>query len=573
MADEVKASEAADAPKASEESTRLAETTAEATVAETMPIEGGDVAPTEQPAAEEPKPAAADADITGETTATDADATVDATKSGDDTPVGSSDPAATNGTPASSKKGANIRRKSGAGVPEHKKKTPKKGKAPVELHLDVQPGEMWFVAMKGHPAWPVIVCDDDMLPEALISKRPVSAKRLDGTFREDFREGAKNAKDRRYPVMFLGTNEFAWQVNTELQPFDLETVKQEVQAGNTKKLKKSLWYAYQIAAEGNDLDYFKGVLNQHEKELQDWAEEKAAAEAKKQEKKEKATKRKSTAAEDSEDVEMEDVGEDGEGATKKKASKKRKKDAESDGEPDKPAKTPKTKLKLNNKAPKDASAAKPKKEPKAKKAKAKSESAEAEAEPAKVEEKPLTEAERREKQEKSVLYLRHRLQKGFLSRDQAPKEEEMANMSSYLKQLEEVDNLEAGVIRNTKVHKVLKAIIKLESIPKDPEYQFKERSNKLLESWKGALAADVDNAGDAEASAPTPATNGVKHDGDKKDEADASNSSEKPTDTEPEAAKATNGDTDVPPSDAKEDASAVKADTEPVGTEAETATT
>ena len=75
------------------------------------------------------------------------------------------------------------------------------------MHLDVEPGETWFVALKGWPAWPVIVCDEEMLPEALLMKRPVSAKRVDGTYREDFEKDGKNAKDRRYPVMFLGTNE------------------------------------------------------------------------------------------------------------------------------------------------------------------------------------------------------------------------------------------------------------------------------------------------------------------------------------------------------------------------------
>lgn len=115
-----------------------------------------------------------------------------------------------NGTPTSKKanNGNNNRRKSGAGISEHKKKTPsKKKKASVELHLDVQPGQTWFVAMKGYPPWPVVVCDEEMLPETLLSKRPVSAQRIDGTYREDFREGGKNAKDRRYPIMFLGTNE------------------------------------------------------------------------------------------------------------------------------------------------------------------------------------------------------------------------------------------------------------------------------------------------------------------------------------------------------------------------------
>lgn len=76
-----------------------------------------------------------------------------------------------------------------------------------DLHLNVQPGEYWYVHMKSYPPWPAIVCDEEMLPESLLSKRPVSAKRVDGTYREDFQEGGKNVRDRRYPVMFLGTNE------------------------------------------------------------------------------------------------------------------------------------------------------------------------------------------------------------------------------------------------------------------------------------------------------------------------------------------------------------------------------
>ena len=78
-----------------------------------------------------------------------------------------------NGTPASSKKAtANGRRKSGAGIPEHKKKTPSKKKAAIEIRLNVQPGDMFFVAMRGFPPWPVIVTDEEMLPEVLLQKTP-----------------------------------------------------------------------------------------------------------------------------------------------------------------------------------------------------------------------------------------------------------------------------------------------------------------------------------------------------------------------------------------------------------------
>lgn len=108
----------------------------------------------------------------------------------------------------------------------------------------------------------------------------------------------------------------------------------------------------------------------------------------------------------------------------------------------------------------------------------------------------------------------------------------MANMSDYLKQLELHDDLEAEVIKKTKVHKVLKAIIKLNSIPKEEEYTFKQRSTELLTKWGGALAADGEPAASAE-----PATNGAKHDEDEKPErtkedSPAAKKEESPVETE-----------------------------------------
>ena len=110
-------------------------------------------------------------------------------------------------------------------------------------------------------------------------------------------------------------------------------------------------------------------------------------------------------------------------------------------------------------------------------------------------EKPqMTEAEKLATREKAVLYLRHRLQKGFLSRDQAPQEAEMAAMADFFGQLEAYENLEPAIIRATKVHKVLKAIVKLSSIPKDEEFGFKKRSAAMLEIWNKRMEADGDVA-------------------------------------------------------------------------------
>ncbi|KAK7520157.1 hypothetical protein IWZ03DRAFT_412930 [Phyllosticta citriasiana] len=403
--------------------------------------------------------------------------------------AGENSTAGVNGASASAK--SNGKRKSTGGVPEHKSKKLNKKKSMPSLNLSVKPGEYWWARMKGYASWPVIICDEGMLPESLLNKRPVSAIRPDGTYREDFADGGKNARDRRYPVMFLGTNEFAWQVNTDLMPLDMDDVKQQVANSEQGKKSKALWEAWQVTSENHDLDYFKNLLMDHEKAVAKDAEEraakeaeKAAKEAEKAEKASKKDKRKSKASAGDDDAKLDDAVEAETPA--KKGSKKRKKDAESEADTPKPAKTPKTKLKVNGpKTPADASASKPPKKTPAKSAKAKK--ADSGSETPKVEE-VMTPAQQYEKRSKAILYLRHRLQKGFLTRSQVPQAEEMDQMSEWFNQLEGYRDLEAAIIKDTKINKVLKAIIKLDSIPKEEVYNFKQRSTELLGAWNKSLS-------------------------------------------------------------------------------------
>lgn len=99
------------------------------------------------------------------------------------------------------------KRKSSSGVPEHKSKKLNKKKSMPNMNLDLEPGDAVWARLKGYAPWPAIVCDESMLPESLLGNRPVSTKRPDGTYREDFADGGKNVRDRTYPVMFLSTNE------------------------------------------------------------------------------------------------------------------------------------------------------------------------------------------------------------------------------------------------------------------------------------------------------------------------------------------------------------------------------
>jgi hypothetical protein len=105
--------------------------------------------------------------------------------------------------------------------------------------------------------------------------------------------------------------------------------------------------------------------------------------------------------------------------------------------------------------------------------------------------------------QKEILFLRHKLQKGLLTKDQEPKEEEMLQMSEYVNKLAGYADLEVSIIRATKINKVLKAILKVPNIPKEDEFQFKPRSQSLLDKWNKLLASEGTPA------ATTAPTNGV----------------------------------------------------------------
>ncbi|KAL1997849.1 hypothetical protein VTN02DRAFT_602 [Thermoascus thermophilus] len=177
-----------------------------------------------------------------------------------------------------------------------------------------------------------------MLPQTLLNSRPVTTKQADGTYREPYADGGKRVHERTFPIMFLETNEFAWIPNTELTPLTPDMCHEAVEKG---KQQKTLLAAYRVALENHDLQYFKNLLADHQRAMQQEAEDREARAAAKERKKKK--KRKSMEvvdeADDVDDQEVELAEEEGPA----KVTKKRKKDVESDGEAE-PVKT--TKLKL-----------------------------------------------------------------------------------------------------------------------------------------------------------------------------------------------------------------------------------
>ena len=131
-------------------------------------------------------------------------------------------------------------------------------------------------------------------------------------------------------------------------------------------------------------------------------------------------------------------------------------------------------------------------------------------------------------------------------RDQTPKEEEMATMDEFFKQLEAYTNLEPAIIRGTKIYKVLRGIVKLSSIPKEEEYQFKKRSNDLLASWHEALGSKGDDKEDEKAEDKETAEKAEKPE-ETVEKTESKEPTEAPSNTEAAEAK------DVAMTDVKED--------------------
>ncbi|KAL8714867.1 MAG: hypothetical protein Q9220_001380 [cf. Caloplaca sp. 1 TL-2023] len=432
----------------------------------------------------------------------------------------------------SAKKASNGSSKKKTAVPEHKtKKLNKKPSSKRLTNLDAEPGQYYLARMKGHPPWPSVICDEEMLPMSLLDTRPVTTKLPDGSYKKsEYADGGKRVHDRTFPIMFLHTNEFAWMPNTDLNPLDTAAIDPD----DTKGKSKPLAAAYTKASEENDLQHFKDMLADHQKAVKEEQEAQAERDAKKASKaKRKSVDVSAAAADDADEMDLDDDDE-----AEKPKSKKRKKEAESDAEEKvslrssaqpaeradispQPAKTPKTGTKLKLSTPKTpVETSSKKKAPKAKSSskKAAKTSDDDAVETPKVEEKKLTSEEAKNMKEKKVLYFRHKLQRGFLSRDIPPKEDEMKSMSEFLSELETYPDLEGSIIRATKINKVLKAMLKIPSIPQDEVHNFKERSLRLLGKWNETLSNDPGAGGagdkddDAKAEASAPMTNGVSKD-------------------------------------------------------------
>ena len=138
----------------------------------------------------------------------------------------------------------------------------------------------------------------------------------------------------------------------------------------------------------------------------------------------------------------------------------------------------------------------------------------------------------------------------------------MKQMSEFVTMLEHFAELEVSIIRSTKINKVLKAILKIETIPRESDFSFKQRSQALLDKWNKLMA------GDAPAAPAPSSTNGVngasdKQHGDSSGANDAADAADADADKKDEADKGSGEKTNDANSDKKEESAKADAPEEP----------
>ena len=114
-------------------------------------------------------------------------------------------------------------------------------------------------------------------------------------------------------------------------------------------------------------------------------------------------------------------------------------------------------------------------------------------------------------------------------------------MNQQMKQLEQYTDLDAGIIKSTKINKVLKAILKLDAIPLEETFNFKDRSSHLLTAWAPALGLDPATAGAEPTSSKEPTTNGVAHEKHELEPIDATDAPEASTEIAERSTDANDG--------------------------------
>jgi PWWP domain len=292
-------------------------------------------------------------------------------------------------------------------------------------------GVVVLAKLKGFPAWPGMIVEETSLDPGIAKAKPKGSSKSS-------KKGQASGDSGVWPVKFFVDNNFMWATKTELKLLTAQDA--EKYLNTTKKKDKLLTAAYQMAANPPDLGSF---ANPPEPEPQP-----------KDEEPEESLSNGAIA---------------GNGSAKPKKVKKAPVSNTSSTK-----KIPQTKKKVETK--KRVSTSKEDSTNDKKKMKTEKKGSGSAIPSSKQLSRDY------ESRHKIVFTIRFKLQRGFLSKE-PPQEEDIPILSQYLTQLENIEDLELSIIRQTKVNKLLKALLKISDIPLESKFKFHDRSAKLLHKW------------------------------------------------------------------------------------------
>ena len=267
--------------------------------------------------------------------------------------------------------------------------------------------------------------DDENVPSAVLKERPVVKHR------------------DLYTIRFFPAADYHWAFSKDLELLNKDKIDSFLAGPNRKK--GDLRQAYELARDPTSWnDEQNTIVRNYEQSLQDAADEEE---------------------ENQDQLEEEEEEEDDE---EEPSSKKRKRGPESGKIRESADKRKKSKA---------AEAAKTKPEkPTSKSATAATNGGEDKSE------------EILDPETKKVKEWRHKVQKAFLGKDNTINPEDMPSADATFKVVEEYDGMTAEHLRTTKIGKVMKRVMQLSEIPRDDEFHFKDRAEKLCAKW-GAIMA------------------------------------------------------------------------------------
>ncbi len=396
-------------------------------------------------------------------------------------------------------------------------------------------GAIVLAKIKGYPSWPAMILPESYVPKNVLAQKPkTSYKKLKQKTKKNRRKskvsksnGSDNDSDeetrnRVWPIRFLADSSYGWPSKKEMKFLSKNDAEEYLE--KNRYAKEDLLNAYREVLNPPSLDDFAPQYENNDDEMESENEYDDEIESEDEydepEIKEKYNKQKkhikSEYYEDEEEEEEEEkVQVKGRKSLKQKSTESSKRDKTTNI-----TSSPLNKRKLEKGDRQTGSAKKQKIKPstitksESNNNRIKEEhhhsnsSSNSSSNSGSDSQSSNPKYNRIKRRIKEVWFIRHKLQKGLLQPPTFPNEEELEKINLVFIRLENIKDMEFDVIKDTKINKVLKAIVKTPNLEFKESFKYHERSLKLLRAWNPVIVSNNDgHHRTASSSSPAPLNN------------------------------------------------------------------